>query len=250
MQPRANVKTSGEHPKPETPTAKMMIAMDGAYRYFSEALFAPVLGATPPPPIVSLSRGKTQRVLGFFVPDYWSDGSEAFGWIAITPEAIVRANLRDAMATLVHEMTHALDHAQTVTKGKKPSPGGYHPKSWFDLMEKLGVPGCANNKAKIAVGHEVIEGGPFDVAFRAMPPSCSCHSSRPARRTPSRRSRRSRASDTGTNARLAKRRCAGLPGRRLCVSTAACSTSRTAPRRTRWQHDRPSPTLRHHARLP
>jgi hypothetical protein len=151
----------------------MMIAMDGAYRYFSEALFSPVLGATPPPPMVSLSRGKTQRVLGFFVPDSWSDGSgsEAFGWIAITPEAIVRANLRDAMATLVHEMAHALDHAQTIAKGRKPSAAGYHPKSWFALMERLGLPGRAHSAAKIAVGHEVVEGGSFDVAFRAMPPA-------------------------------------------------------------------------------
>jgi hypothetical protein len=149
----------------------MMIAMDGAYRFFSEALFAPALGATPPPPMVSLSRGKTQRVLGFFVPDYWSDGASAFGWIAITPEAIVRTNLRDAMATLVHEMAHALDHAQTIAKGRKPSAGGYHPKSWFVIMEKLGLPGRAHSKAKIAVGHEVVDGGPFDVAFRAMPPA-------------------------------------------------------------------------------
>ena len=92
-----------------------------AYRHFSDALFAPVLGATPPPPppMVSLSRGKTQRVLGFFMPDYWSDGGEAFGWIAITPKAIVRANLRDAISTLVHGMAHALDHAPTTAKGKK-----------------------------------------------------------------------------------------------------------------------------------
>lgn len=39
-------KKSGEHPT-DSPTSRMMIAMDGAYRFFSEALFAPVLGATP-----------------------------------------------------------------------------------------------------------------------------------------------------------------------------------------------------------
>jgi hypothetical protein len=78
--------------------------------------------------------------------------------------------LVEAMGTLVHEMAHCWQHHDGA-----PSRRGYHNAEWADKMESIGLmpsdtgdPGGKRTGQRMT--HYVVDGGPFLLAFEAMPP--------------------------------------------------------------------------------
>jgi predicted SprT family Zn-dependent metalloprotease len=71
------------------------------------------------------------------------------------------------LSTLVHEMTHLEQHHFGA-----PSRGGYHNKEWGMLMERVGLMPSdtgevGGKRTGQRVSHYVVEGGAFDLAFKA-----------------------------------------------------------------------------------
>lgn len=143
-------------------------ALTGSYRYFAKSLFVPTLGENPPDAMMSISK-TTKSQLAFCSYDYWTDGDDQRSWVAIGPQAIDPDDMRFTMSIIIHEMVHALDGAHRRAAGKEHPKGGYHPVTWFAIMEQLGVPGRAFSKSKCKVTHDIVDGGPFDIAFQRMP---------------------------------------------------------------------------------
>ncbi len=144
-----------------------MRAYEAAYAYFRDALIGPVLEEElTTDPILTFSRTRRQGALAFFAADAWrSHGGEArLCELALVPEHTAD-DPRDVMSSLVHELMHFVDHAA----GTAPKTPGYHGRTWFRRMERVGLPGRALSKSRIAVTHDVDENGPFARAFAAMP---------------------------------------------------------------------------------
>lgn len=88
--------------------------------------------------------------------------------ISLNPDLLFRP-IVDVMSTLVHEITHLWQE-----EFGQPSRGGYHNAEWAQKMEAIGLmpshtgkPGGRRTGQQMS--HYVIEGGPFEVAFQAMP---------------------------------------------------------------------------------
>ncbi len=160
------------------PTPAQFNAYQAAFAYFNEALF----GNELPPVLLNFSR--KSKTLGFFAPSRWAQvkGQGKSGTpvieegpagsvheISLNPEHLLGRPMRDSMSTLVHEMAH---HWQQVHG--KPGRGGYHNRQWAEKMRALGLEPVSYDKgAKNGTGqkvsHAIVEGGPFAVAFDAMP---------------------------------------------------------------------------------
>jgi predicted SprT family Zn-dependent metalloprotease len=145
------------------PTGDQFGAYRQAFDYFNRALF----GDRLPRCILNFSRRGS--VYGFFSPERWARGDDHTHEISLNPDLLHRPVL-ESMGTLVHEMVHELQH-----EFGKPSRRGYHNKEWADMMESIGLmpsntghPGGRRTGQRMS--HYIIDGGPFDVAFRAMPP--------------------------------------------------------------------------------
>ena len=153
---------------PDAPTVASAKAAQAAFDYFNEHLFKPIIGQPIPQVLLTFSRKK--GAAGFFVPGSWKkaeDGHEAHE-IALCPEHTGRPFIK-TMSTLVHEMAHEYDHIEG-----RPGKHGYHSRSWFTTMNLLGLPGRkgitrGGKESNTRVSHDITPGGPFEVAFNAMP---------------------------------------------------------------------------------
>lgn len=152
----------------DTPTKKMVHAIETAYAHFNKRLFESKL----PPLFLNLSRAG-RNVMGFFAPDAWEAGKDKAGndqhvcELSLTPEG-TRRSAEEVFSTLVHEMVHYLDHVE----GRKPKSPGYHAKPWFEFMDKIGLPPMPDGNSRIRVSHNIAKGGPFAKAFADLPASC------------------------------------------------------------------------------
>ncbi|HYK57621.1 MAG TPA: SprT-like domain-containing protein, partial [Flavisolibacter sp.] len=88
--------------------------------------------------------------------------------ISINPETLNEREPKAVISTLVHEMVHLWqqDHG-------KPSPG-YHNKEWAAKMKEIGLqPSHTGEEGGRETGknmtHYIVAGGPYEVAFNAMP---------------------------------------------------------------------------------
>lgn len=147
------------------PTRDQFGAYALAFDYFNEALFNGEL----PRCILNFSRGA--QFNGFFAPLRWARTDGRTHEISLNPDVLHRP-AKATMATLVHEMVHLWQQEHG-----KPSRTGYHNREWADRMEMVGLmpsdSGLPEGKRTgQRVTHYVIDGGPFDVAFQAMPPDC------------------------------------------------------------------------------
>ena len=87
--------------------------------------------------------------------------------IALNPDTFVGRNDKEILSTLVHEMCHLWQAHEG-----KPGRGGYHNRQWAGKMCEAGLQPIEFNKygektGKMTgqhVSHEIIPGGPFDVA--------------------------------------------------------------------------------------
>ena len=146
------------------PTTHQFKAYQAAYDYFNRKLF----GGKLKPCLLSF-RDRCKHWAGLFWANKWID---ADGWttheIALNPD-VLRRPMRDSMATLVHEMCHQWQHDFGI-----PPRRAYHDKEWAACMVGVGLmpsdtgaPGGKTTGQNMT--HFIIEGGPFDRAFRAAP---------------------------------------------------------------------------------
>jgi predicted SprT family Zn-dependent metalloprotease len=150
--------------KAKTPTLEQFAAYQGAFDYFNARLFDGKL------PALMLNFSRKAKSLGFYCPALWLRGSgQEAAELSLNPDLLNRGP-RDAVSTLVHEMCH---HWQS-TFGT-PSRRGYHNREWANKMIEVGLhpshtgqPG--GNIVGQHMGHFIVEGGPFDRLFAAMPP--------------------------------------------------------------------------------
>lgn len=120
---------SPKHYPISPPTTQIHQALQFAYDYFNQALFAGQL----PPCLISLQRkAKTQGYFSFrrFIDDDGNYTDE----IALNPEFFGVLPVLDTLSTLVHEMCHLWQQ-----HFGKPGRRGYHNKEWADKMEAIGL---------------------------------------------------------------------------------------------------------------
>jgi len=149
----------------ERPTQSQFEAYDGMFQWFSRTLF----GGELRPVILNFSR--RAKTLGFFAPERWqrAKGKGTTHEISLNPAFLKTRPTRDTASTLVHEMTHLWQF-----EAGTPSRGGYHNAEWADKMESIGLmPSDTGQPGGKRVGprmtHYIVDGGPFDRAFKQMP---------------------------------------------------------------------------------
>lgn len=147
-----------------SPTLRQAEAHQGAFDYFNSKLFEGKL----PPCILNFSR--LAKSYGFFRPRTWTDGTQVLAEISLNPDTCLDREPRQALSTLVHEMVHLWQEAF----GHPPNRC-YHNREWADKMQLVGLVPSSTGKeggkrTGVAVTHYVLHEGPYDVAFRAMPP--------------------------------------------------------------------------------
>lgn len=147
-----------------TPTAEQFAAYQGMVQYFNERLF----GGKLPPVLLNFSR-RGRRTKGFFAPNRWLKGGETTHEISLNPQHLAERSPREIAATLVHELCHLWQQVFGT-----PSRAGYHNREWAAKMEQVGLlPSdtgeVGGNRTGQRMTHTIIPGGPFDLAFQAMP---------------------------------------------------------------------------------
>jgi predicted SprT family Zn-dependent metalloprotease len=143
----------------------------GAYQAMFDFLNARLFGGELPAVILNFSR--KARTLGFFAPERWerSDGTVVHE-ISLNPRYLRERGPRDAASTLAHEMAHLWQQVYG-----KPGRGGYHNRQWAAKMDDIGLTPSSTGaeggkRTGDRVSHFIVDGGPFDVAFAAMPAEC------------------------------------------------------------------------------
>jgi hypothetical protein len=148
-----------------SPTQDQYNSYNLAFDYFNRELFAGGLS----PCLLNFSR--KARAAGFFSPESWSrrEGGTTAHEISLNPDVLAREPV-EIMGTLVHEMVHLWQQEHG-----PPSRSTYHNTEWAGKMEEVGLmpsntgqPGGKRTGQRMT--HYVIEGGPFQRAFAAMPP--------------------------------------------------------------------------------
>jgi predicted SprT family Zn-dependent metalloprotease len=145
------------------PTGDQFGAYGQAFDFFNQELF----GNELPRCILNFSR--RARSQGFFAPERWNRGEDHTHEISINPD-VLDCPVMESMGILAHEMAHLWQQ-----EFGTPSRRGYHNAEWADKMEAIGL--MPSDTLKLGgkrtgqrVGHYVIRDGPFDRAFRTMPP--------------------------------------------------------------------------------
>lgn len=151
--------------KPAAPTTSQFSAYQGMFDYFNRTLF----GGELPHCLLNFSRHS--KSLGFFVPNLWADGAKTdqrAAEISLNPDHL-GASPRDWCDTLVHEMCHLWQQYHGT-----PPRRCYHDWEFARKMESVGLMTSDTGKpGGKRVGQKMsdyaIEGGPFALAFEAMP---------------------------------------------------------------------------------
>lgn len=148
-----------------SPTQQAYAEMQTAYQHFNAALFDNQL----PHCLITFNR-KGVHVAGYFSPARFGriDGGAATDEIALNPIHFKSLGTREAMQTLVHEMTHLWQH-----HFGKPGRGRYHNLQWADRMITIGLmpsdTGLPGGKITgDHMGDYPIDGGPFLATLAAL----------------------------------------------------------------------------------
>lgn len=145
------------------PTLELASAYQAIFDYFNRELFERIFGEPLPNPILNMSRQR--NAVAFFQSKAWKDPmtGDMLDEISLVPEWTGREP-REVLSSIVHEMAHFRDHLDGTA-----AKGGYHGRSWFKIMARLGLPGKALSKTMLKVTHDIEDDGAFDRAYRAMP---------------------------------------------------------------------------------
>lgn len=145
--------------KQRTPTDEIYKALQSAFDYFNDALFANKL----PPCVITVQREK--RYKGFYSRSRWArqKTGQHSDEIAMNPAYFAIQPAKQTLSTLVHEMCHMWQF-----HFGEPGRRGYHNKEWAEKMEDLGLmpsdtgrPG--GRRTGESMTHYIIEGGAFDI---------------------------------------------------------------------------------------
>jgi len=106
-----------------------------------------------------------EGAVGFFRPASTGDGPDE---IALDRTYVRTADERDVLATLAHELSHAHDADHGLV-----GEGGFHGPTWVATMKRIGLEPTDTGMAGGAqtgteLTHLIVEGGPFDLAYRAF----------------------------------------------------------------------------------
>lgn len=119
-------------------------------------------------PIITMQR--KAKAYGYFAGSRFGsrDGQEVTDEIALNPQHFAARTTEQSLSTLAHEMAHLWQH-----HFGKMSRGGYHNKQWAEKMQEIGLypssTGAPGGKTTgQSVSHYIIEGGPYQVAFKAL----------------------------------------------------------------------------------
>lgn len=136
--------------------------LENIYYYYNYKLFDGQL----PECIITLARHRGANAV--YAPDRWikREQSNEVDEIMMNPETMNRP-VRLWHSTLVHEMCHTWQRRFEVYKG------AYHDRVWGKKMEEVGLmpsdtgePG--GKKTGYRMTHYIIEGAPFDLAFKEI----------------------------------------------------------------------------------
>ena len=152
------------------PTKGQFTAYQGAFDWFNRELFNGEL------PQCLLNFSRKAGAGGFFARNQWGkrlEVSERGAAAAQLHEITLNPDLLHkgpewVFSVLVHEMAHL----QRFITGK-PSRPGYHDAQWADMMLAVGLhPVSYDNPGRMTgqkVSHEIVAGGFYQAAFKAMP---------------------------------------------------------------------------------
>lgn len=152
------------------PTAEQFEALRGMFAYFNDALFGGEL------PEVLMIFSRRARAMGHYAEGRWEradQSGERTDEISVNPDITKCAGPCEPAQTLVHEMCHQWRRHQPDRSRK-----GYHDHVWSSKMELIGLmPSDTGKPGGRRVGQHmadyVINGGPFERAFHAMPTAYS-----------------------------------------------------------------------------
>lgn len=146
------------------PTEELYQELQTAYAHFNSHLFSGQL----PDCIITLQRQK--KIQSYYSPGRFTDRRSGLkvGEIALNPSYFAVQSIRDTMQCLVHEQSHLWQ-----TYYGTPGRGRYHNEEWAAMLEKIGLmPSDTGRPGGKRTGDRmsdyVIEGGAFEVAFKAL----------------------------------------------------------------------------------
>lgn len=145
------------------PTTEAYGQIQQAYDHFNASLFA---GALPECVLTFSRRAKT---LGYFSPSrFRSTGGDGADEIAVNPIKLDELAIEDALAPLVHQMTHLF-----VEHHGKSSNSGYHSKEWTAKMKEIGLqPSVTGLPGGEEIGEKmsqyVIDGGLYQATCKQL----------------------------------------------------------------------------------
>ncbi|MBS1585517.1 MAG: SprT-like domain-containing protein [Bacteroidetes bacterium] len=145
-------------------TKEQFKALNDLYDYYNRKLFYNLL----PGCLVSLVRSKGFH--GAFAPEKWQ---RKVGDALLVHEIVLNANTMDREEKLWHStLCHEMAHLYIQTHGKELCRG-YHSRAWARVMKHIGLqpshtglPGGRETGRKMT--HYIIDGGPFDRAYRCI----------------------------------------------------------------------------------
>lgn len=151
------------------PTVIQAAAYQKAWDYFNRTLWNGSLS----PCMLVFSRRKAKNG-GHFSPHSWQGPTGKTHEIALNADILNRwPSIRDVFALLVHEMCHQwqFDHGEKYANA-------YHNAEWGQEMDRVGLTPTATGepggkRTGYRMFHYIVEGGPYDLAFKAMPPEIS-----------------------------------------------------------------------------
>jgi DNA repair photolyase len=147
-----------------THTTQEYTSYDRAIEHFNTELFDGHL----PPFLLTLQRKR--QVYGYFSPERFvtrTNNRDKTDEIALNPDGFIGLTDKAILSILVHEMVHCWQ-----AHFGQPSRRGYHNREWAHKMRAVGLqPVAAEDARKMtgqAVTHQIVPGGPFDVAAEQL----------------------------------------------------------------------------------
>lgn len=151
------------------PTLEASAELQFAYSRMNDALFGGEL------PDCQITYTRQKNIAGHFWPDRFERAKGEFCHeLALNPFFLAMRPDRDSLSTIVHESVHVWRH-DFGPRNRRGGRGanGYHDLPWAEKMESVGLmpsdtglPG--GKKTGYRMSHIIIEGGPFDIACRAL----------------------------------------------------------------------------------
>lgn len=155
--------SSAEHRPSDDPTGELYPELQQAYQFFNERLFAGQL----PYVLITLQRKHSSEA--YWSPSRFSTVSGALtGELAMNPRYLAVRSPTEILSVLVHEQAHVWQ-----TYFGKPGRRGYHNRQWADKMKEIGLypsstDSIGGDETGEHMGHYIIDGGPFEIAAKAL----------------------------------------------------------------------------------